>query len=99
MDFLTLLANVFHRVDERTAKFLSSSLLFVALLHVVSEKSLFLESLPGEIENFIIIARRKGWVHADHIPMPPHVDMSDFDTCGSPSPPKPSSKDDEADGI
>ena len=84
-DYLTLLAEVFKRVDERTAKFLTSSLLFVAILHVVSDKRLFLEHAQGPIENIIIVARAKNWCHAKHIPMP-RTDGTEFFQLGPPRP-------------
>jgi len=58
-DMLSIIAEVFKKVDERTARFLSTSLLFVALLHVAVELRLFLEKTDGPIENLIIIARSK----------------------------------------
>ena len=74
LDFLNLVREVFLRVDERTQKFLSISLLLVALLHVVVEMKLFMEPNPtANIENAVIICHGSAWNHAEHIPMPKHV--------------------------
>ena len=76
---LTLIREVFQRVDEKTQKYLSISLVYVALLHVVVELKLFMEpsSLAG-VENPAIISRGLGWSHKDNIPQPKPISVDEF---------------------
>jgi len=71
-DYLSLIRELYQRADERTKTHLTISLLYVALLHVVVEWKLFMDSSNSSpsLENMNIICRGSAWVHKEHIPMP-----------------------------
>ena len=65
LEFFSL---VMDQVDNRTKRFLSISIVTVALLHIVVEHKLFMESdlTPGS--NGRIVCKGSKWKHEDHIP-------------------------------
>ena len=74
-----MIREVFQRVDEKTQKYLSISLVFVALLHVVVELKLFMEpDSSASVENPAIICRGSAWKHEDHIPQPKPISMEEI---------------------